>query len=61
MKLARSIEGTENKLQQAPILGYPNDRELYSNASLTGIGAILTQKQQDIDRVIAYASKTLKK
>ena len=34
---------------------------LTTDAYLTGIGATLTQKQQDIDRVIAYASKTLNK
>ena len=45
----------------APILGYPNNRDdftLTTDASLTGIGAILTH---GVDRVIAYASKTLNK
>ena len=46
---------------EAPVLGYPNDRDPYTlttDASLTGVGAILTQKQGTEDRVIAYASKT---
>ena len=49
---------------EAPILGYPNNRDSYTlttGASLTGIRAILTQKQGTEDRVIAYASKTLSK
>ena len=49
---------------EAPVLGYPNDRDPYSlttDSLLTSIGAILTQKQGIEDRVIAYASKTLSK
>ena len=34
---------------------------LTTDASLTGIGAVLTQQQEGIDRVISYASKTLNK
>ena len=48
----------------APVLGYPDDKDPYTlttDASLTGIGAILTQKKGTEDRVIAYASKTLSK
>ena len=54
----------KKKLLEAPVLGYPNDRDQYTSttdASLTGIGAILTQKQGTEDRVIAYASKPLSK
>ena len=52
------------KLLDAPVLGYPNDRDPYTlttDTSLTGSGAIPTQKQRTEDRVIAYASKTLSK
>ena len=52
----------KEKLQKAPILGYPNYEDMYTlttEASLTGIAAILKKQQQDIDRVIAYAGKTL--
>ena len=36
------------KLHEAPILGFPNDTDPYTlttDASLTGFGAIITQKQ----------------
>ena len=44
--------------------GYPNNRDdftLTTDASLTRIGAILTQRQSGVNRVIAYASETLNK
>ena len=54
----------EEKAFGSPILGYPNDRDPYTlttDASLTSMRAILTQKQGTEDRVIAYDSKTLSK
>ena len=54
----------KKNLLDAPILGYPNDRNPYTlttDASLTEIGAVLTQKQGTEDRVVAYASKNLSK
>ena len=51
-------------LEKAPILGYPNDTDPYTlttDASLFGIGAIISQREQWGERVIAYASKTLSK
>ena len=59
-----AVAELKKKLLEAPVLGYPNDRDQYTlttDASLTGIGAIFTQKQGTEDRVIAYASKTLSK
>ena len=58
----KSVKQLKLKLQEAPILGFPNDTDPYTlttDASPTGIGAIITQKQNWGDRVIAYASKTL--
>ena len=52
------------KLLEAPVLGYPNNRDPYtltSDALLTGIGAILTQIEGTEDRVIVYACQTLSK
>lgn len=46
----------------APILGYPNIRDQYfidCDASSVGIGAVLSQMQDGVERVIAYFSKTL--
>ena len=64
MEYTSAVAELKKKLLEAPVLGYPNDRDQYTltaDASLTGIGAILTQKQGTEDRVIAYASKTLSK
>ena len=41
-------------------MGYPNDTDPYmltTDASLSGIGTIISQKQQWDDRLIAYANK----
>ena len=59
-----AVAELKKKFLEAPVLGHPNDRDQYTltaDASLTGIGTILTQKQGTEDRVIAYASKILGK
>ena len=59
-----AVEQIKQVLQKAPIVVYPNDTDPYtltSNASLFGIGAIISQRQQLGERVIAYACKTLSK
>ena len=59
-----AVEQLKQALQKAPFLDYPNDTDLYTlstEASLFGIGAIISQRQQWGERVIAYASKTLSK
>ena len=59
-----AVEQLKQALQKAPILGYPNDTDPYTlttDASLFGIGAIISHRQQWGERVIAYASKTLSK
>ena len=57
-----------NKLKQllttAPILAYPDNHSefiLDTDASNTGIGAVLSQIQNGEERVVAYASRTLNK
>ena len=59
-----AVTDLKKRLLDAPVLGYPYDKYPYAlttNASLTGNGAIHTQKQGTEDRIIAYASKTLSK
>ena len=59
-----AVEQLKQALQNAQILGYPNDTDPYTlttNASLFGIGAIISQRQQWCERVFAYASITLSK
>ena len=54
----------EEKAFGSPNFRKPNDRDPYTlttDASLTGIGAIVTQKQGTEDIIIANASKTLSK
>ena len=53
----------KEKLISAPILAYPSvdggEFTLDTDASLTSIGAVLSQEQDGSERVIAYASRTL--
>ena len=57
-----AFDTIKNLLTSAPILAYPTSDDLFvldTDASLTGIGAVLSQIQNGEERVIAYASKTL--
>jgi transposase InsO family protein len=57
-----SFSSLKQKLVEAPILGYPDPQTQYildTDASLVGVGAVLSQIQDGRERVIAYYSKTL--
>ena len=61
-----AFEFLKKALTSAPILAYPLFKEVNENpfslqfdASASGVGVMLTQKQDDEERVIAYASRTL--
>ena len=59
-----AFETLKSHLQEAPILAYPEpegDFILDTDASGVGIGAVLSQVQGGVERVIAYASRTLSK
>ena len=59
-----AVEQLKQALQKASILCYPNDTDPYTlttDATLFGIGAVISQRQQWGERVIACASKTLSK
>lgn len=64
----KDFELLKQKLESAPILSYPQQEGKFildTDASLYGIGAVLSQIQiengKEIEKVIAYASKTLSK
>ena len=51
------------KLSNPPVLAYADYRlpfKLHTDASCSGLGAVLYQCQDGLDRVIAYASRSLK-
>ena len=61
-----AFEFLKKALTSAPILAYPLFKEVNENpfslqcdASASGLGVVFTQKQDDEERVIAYASRTL--
>ena len=52
----------KNALTSAPILGFPREDRLWyldTDASELGMGAVLSQVQDEEERVIAYVSKSL--
>ena len=61
----QSFEQLKQCCSQCPVLAYTNYKSLFilhTDASTTGLGAILSQKQLDsAERVVAYASRALNK
>jgi len=58
-----SFETLRDSLIKSPILAYPDFQEkfsLYTDASNTGIGAILAQHMDGEEKTISYASRSLK-
>ena len=59
-----AFEELKRRLVTAPILAYPNETDpfiLDTDASDVAIGAVLSQRQDGQERVIAYGSKALSK
>ena len=60
-----SFEALKSICSECPVLAYADYTKpfvLHTDASTTGLGAVLYQKQEDgKERVIAYASRTLNK
>lgn len=59
----QAFDAIVDKLSSPPVLAYAEyDKPfaLHTDASSSGLGAVLYQKQNGIDRVIAYASRSLK-
>ncbi|UYV73793.1 K02A2.6-like [Cordylochernes scorpioides] len=60
----RAMDKLKQALSSPPMLAYPDPGEpfiLDTDASNTGLGAVLSQTQDGVERVIAYFSKTLSK
>ena len=58
-----SFEAVIDKLTNPPVLAYEDYSlpfKVHTDASLNGLGAVLYQTQEGVDRVIAYASRSLK-
>lgn len=59
----RAFDNIKEQLTSPPILAYADYSKpftLHVDASFVGLGAVLYQRQGDHDRVIAYASRSLK-
>ena len=57
-----ALEALKEKLVNAPILAYPRQQGTFfldCDASNVAIGAVLSQEQDGVERVIAYGSKAL--
>ena len=58
-----AFETLKSKLTEAPVLGYPDFSKpfiLETHASVRGLGAVLSQQQGGLVRVICYASRGLR-
>lgn len=58
-----AFEEIKRRLTSSPLLGYPDFRSPFiveTDASFNGLGAILSQKQENRTVVIAYASRSLR-
>ena len=58
-----AFDEIRKKLAEPPILAYADYSQpfqLHTDASTTGLGAVLYQTQDGIDRVVSYASRSLK-
>ena len=56
------FENLKQKLISSPILSYPNPNDVFildTDASNTAIGAVLSQIQDDVERVVSYGSFVL--
>ena len=63
-KCQEAFDGLKQRLTTTPVLGYPLDEGnmlLDTDASDTGIGAVLSQVQHGRERVLAYGSRKLSK
>ena len=61
-KQQEAFEELKRVITTAPVVRYPDFEKpflLYTDASLTGLGAVLVQKEGKEEYVIAYASQTL--
>ena len=58
-----SFEAVIDKLTNPPVLAYANYSlpfKVHTDASTNGLGAVLYQIQEGVDRVVTYASRSLK-
>ncbi|MCW4344300.1 MAG: RNase H-like domain-containing protein, partial [Candidatus Thiodiazotropha endolucinida] len=58
-----AFETLKEKLTQPPVLAYADYSipfKLHTDASTTGLGAVLYQNQDGIDKVVSYASRSLR-
>jgi hypothetical protein len=63
-KCEKSFNTLKDKLISAPVLAYPTKDDAFildTDASLSSVGAVLSQVQDGVERPISYASKTLSK